>query len=49
MKAYAAGDTATMLREVGKMEEASITVLANLEQMVHSAELNADMLCSSAH
>ena len=49
LKAYAAGDTATMLREVGKMEEASITVLANLEQMVHSAELNADMLCSSAH
>lgn len=47
LNAYAANQMATMLIEVGKMEQASLQVLDNLEKMAHSAEANADLLCHS--
>ncbi len=47
LTAYANTETNTMLNEVGKMEEASLFVLSNLEKMAHSAETNADLLCQS--
>ncbi|MDD2761351.1 MAG: hypothetical protein PHH11_13805 [Methylomonas sp.] len=47
MKAYARNDTDTMLKEIGKMEEASIAVLVNLEKMAVSAEKDSDALCRS--
>lgn len=47
LNAYANQECAEMIDEVGKMEEASIAVLAGLEKMAHSAEHNADLLCKS--
>jgi hypothetical protein len=40
-------DNANLLKEVGRMEDASLLVLANLEKMAVSAEANADLLCQS--
>jgi len=36
-----------MLKEIGKMEIASQQVLANLEKMAKSAEIDADLLCQA--
>ncbi|WP_446812276.1 methyl-accepting chemotaxis protein (plasmid) [Methylomonas sp. 2BW1-5-20] len=47
LKAYANNETHAMLNDVGRMEDASLQVLANLEKMAHSAEANADLLCHS--
>lgn len=47
LSAYAKQDTETMLYEMGKMEEASISVLANLEKMAKSTEDNPGILCQS--
>lgn len=49
LKAHAAGEVETMLREVGNMEEASMQVLSNLEKMAHSAESNSNLLCQAKH
>ncbi|WP_347986293.1 methyl-accepting chemotaxis protein [Methylomonas sp. AM2-LC] len=48
LQAYSADDVNTMLQETGKMEQASLQVLANLELMAASAENNADLLCHTA-
>ena len=45
LTAFASGDANAMLREIGKMEDASSQVLINLEKMAKSAEANADLLC----
>ena len=47
LSANASDNIPHMLNEVGKMEEASLLVLSNLEKMAHSAEANADLLCQS--
>ncbi len=47
LKAFTNSEPNAMLNEVGKMEEASLLVLSNLEKMAHSAETNADLLCQS--
>ncbi|MGD0962114.1 MAG: methyl-accepting chemotaxis protein [Methylomonas sp.] len=44
INAYTDRDSAIMLKEAGKMEEASLQVLSNLEKMAKSAESNADLL-----
>jgi hypothetical protein len=48
LQAYSADDVTTMLQETGKMEQASLQVLANLELMASNAESNADLLCHSS-
>lgn len=45
LTANANSNSQTMLKELGKMEEASLQVLANLEKMAQSAESNATLLC----
>ena len=47
LKAHAEADTNTMLHHIGKMEEASLLVLANLEKMANSAEKNPSILCQA--
>lgn len=47
LKAYHQTDTKTMLSEIGKMEEASLSVLASLEKMARSAEQNPNILCQA--
>jgi hypothetical protein len=47
LTAFTYSEPNAMLNEVGKMEEASLLVLSNLEKMAHSAETNADLLCQS--
>ncbi len=45
LEAHAAGDVATTLSEVASMEQASITVLEQLDQMAVEGESNSAMLC----
>lgn len=45
LTANANSDSQTMLKELGKMEEASLQVLLNLEKMAQSADTNATLLC----
>lgn len=45
LTAYAGGRNDVMLNEVGKMEEASLEVLSNLEKMAQSGETDTDLLC----
>lgn len=47
ISAFANQDFQSMLNEVGKMEQASLQVLDNLEKMAHGAEMNADLLCQA--
>lgn len=47
LTAFANADNDKLLVEVGKMEDASLMVLTNLEKMAHSAEKDADLLCQS--
>lgn len=47
LEAYARKDVETMLREVARMEEASLSVIANLEKMEQTADNNADILCTA--
>jgi len=49
LNANAGGDMRTVLDELGRMESASLDVLANLEKMAHSAEQNANLLCQGQH
>jgi hypothetical protein len=46
LAAHAEGNVDVMLRNVGKMEEASLNVLGNLEKMAESGELSPDLLCT---
>ncbi|MEW5770490.1 MAG: methyl-accepting chemotaxis protein [Pseudomonadota bacterium] len=46
LQAYAEGDTSRMLAAVAEMESASIGVLAGLEAMAQSGEVNSEILCS---
>ena len=49
LNANVAGDTRTVLDELGRMERASLEVLSNLEKMARSAEQNANLLCQGQH
>lgn len=47
LTAHANSNMVDMLREIGKMEDASQQVLSNLEKMAKSAEADADLLCQA--
>jgi len=47
LKANEANDIQSMLNNIGKMESASLEVLANLEKMALSAEQRPDILCQA--
>ncbi|OAI27342.1 MULTISPECIES: methyl-accepting chemotaxis protein [Methylomonas] len=47
LTAHTAGDDQTMLASVGRMEQASLDVLSNLEKIAHSAEVDAGVLCKA--
>lgn len=47
LNAHKSGDYSITIKELGKMEEASLQVLFNLEKMAKSAEENADLLCQA--
>ncbi len=49
INAHASGDWQNIQIEIGRMEIASLSVLANLEKMAHSAEINAELLCQGRH
>jgi len=46
LKANAEGNTDAMLRGIEQMEQASLNVLANLENMAESGDIHAELLCS---
>jgi hypothetical protein len=46
LNAFSAGEQSLMLKAVTEMEQASMGVLAALEQMARSGEENSDLLCS---
>jgi len=43
--AHADGNSASMLNQLGRMEDASLQVLASLEKMAHTADSKATLLC----
>ena len=47
LQAYAQADTRAMLEQIGRMEQASLTVLDNLEKMARNAEENPKILCQA--
>lgn len=47
LKAHAQADTRTMLEQIGRMEQASLAVLDNLERMALNAEENPTILCQA--
>lgn len=47
LKAHAQADTRTMLEQIGRMEQASLSVLENLEKMARNAEENPTILCQA--
>jgi hypothetical protein len=47
LQAYAQADTRNMLEQIGRMEQASLSVLDNLEKMARNAEENPKILCQA--
>ena len=43
--AHADGNSSSMLNQLGRMEDASLQVLASLEKMAHTADSKATLLC----